>query len=94
MTCPKFLQAVFSTRRLSAEAQEAMPWLGLFSGGVFEQLLLDVSEMDPARWEAARAELEATALVRVERDIMLADRPYLRFHPTLAYAAAVGDVPD
>ncbi len=84
----------FSTRRLSKEAQDAMPWLGLFSGGVFEQVLLDVSEMDPKQWEAVRAELEATALVRVERDIDMNGRPYLRFHPTLAYAAATGDVPD
>ena len=78
----------FSTRRLSAGAQAALPWLGLFSGGVFEAVLLGVSQMDPAAWETVRAELEATALLRVERDILLADRPYLRFHPTLAYAAS------
>ena len=77
----------FSTRRLSKKAQEALPWLGLFSGGVFEQILLDVSQLKPEEWELVRAELEATALVRVERDILLADRPYLRFHPTLGYAA-------
>lgn len=38
--------------------------------------------------EAARAELEATALVRVEREVLLNDRPYLRFHPTLAHAVS------
>ena len=76
----------FSTRRLSAAAQVAMPWLGLFSGGVFEVNLLDVSGMNPKQWEAVRAELEATALIRVESDLTLGDRPYLRFHPTLAYA--------
>src|SRR5205823_2952526 len=61
----------FSTRRLSPQAQAVLPWLGLFSGGVFEQILLGVSEIEPAAWEAVRAELEATALVRVEREILL-----------------------
>ena len=84
----------FSTRRLSAPAQAALPWLGLFSGGVFEDNLLDVSGMEAAAWEAVRGELEATALVRVEREVLLAQRPYLRFHPTLAYVAAGAQVPD
>ncbi|MGE3541105.1 MAG: tetratricopeptide repeat protein [Candidatus Tectimicrobiota bacterium] len=76
----------FSTSRLSAQAQAALPWLGLFQGGVFEHILLEVSQMDAAVWEGVRAELEATALVRVEMDIQIANRPYLRFHPTLPYA--------
>lgn len=76
----------FSTSRLSAQAQAALPWLGLFQGGVFEWTLLNVSQMDAAAWEGVRAELEATALVRVEMDIEIANRPYLRFHPTLPYA--------
>ena len=84
----------FSTSRLSQPAQDALPWLGLFSGGVFEVNLLDVSQLDPEVWDAVRAELEATALVRVERDIQLNDRPYLRFHPTLAYAAQSNQVSD
>ncbi|HOC55787.1 MAG TPA: tetratricopeptide repeat protein [Verrucomicrobiota bacterium] len=88
----------FSTRRLSDAAQAALPWLGLFRGGVFEDNLLDVSEMDPAQWEAVRAELEATALIRIGRDIGFGGdeknpRYYLRFHPTLAYAAAQFRVP-
>ncbi len=53
---------------------------------MFEQILLDVSQMDPAAWDGVRAELEATALVRVETDIEINNRPYLRFHPTLPYA--------
>jgi tetratricopeptide (TPR) repeat protein len=84
----------FSTRRLSAAAQAALPWLGLFSGGVFEDVLLDVSGMEASAWEALRAELEATALVRVERETLLNKRPYLRFHPTLAFVAAGAPVPD
>jgi tetratricopeptide (TPR) repeat protein len=78
----------FSTRRLSDAAQAALPWLGRFSGGVFEYVLLEVSQIPPAEWEPVRAELEATALIRIERDLLLGKRPYLRFHPTLAYAAA------
>ena len=66
----------------------ALPWLGLFRGGVFEQLLLDVSQFDPAAWEPIRRELQGIALVRPEDDIQIAGRPFLRFHPTLASAAA------
>jgi tetratricopeptide (TPR) repeat protein len=76
----------FSTSRLSAQAQAALPWLGLFQGGVFEDNLLNVSQMDPATWDGVRAELEATTLMRVETDVKIGDRPYLQFHPTLSYA--------
>ena len=78
----------FSTRRLSEAAQKALPWLGIFSVGVFEHLLLKVCEIPPSEWETVREELEATALIRVERDMVINDRPYLRFHPTLRYTAA------
>lgn len=78
----------FSRRHLSPAAREALPWLGLFSGGVFEDTLLDVTQIDPAAWEEIRAELEGTALLRTEYDLRLAGRPYLRFHPTLAIASA------
>jgi tetratricopeptide (TPR) repeat protein len=66
----------------------ALPWLGLFSGGVFEDLLLDVSQLAPEAWEPIRRELQGIALLRVEDDINIAGRPFLRFHPTLASAAA------
>jgi tetratricopeptide (TPR) repeat protein len=78
----------FSRRHLSLAAREALPWLGLFSGGVFEDNLLDVSELAPEAWEPIRRELEGIALLRVEDDLKIADRPFLRFHPTLASAAA------
>ena len=42
----------FSTSRLSDAAQAALPWLGMFSGGVFEIVLLDVSELDPQQWQS------------------------------------------
>ncbi|HEX4952450.1 MAG TPA: CHAT domain-containing protein [Thermoanaerobaculia bacterium] len=78
----------FSRRHLSPAAREALPWLGLFSGGVFEILLLDVSQIAPESWAPIRRELEGIALLRVESDLQIADRPFLRFHPTLAAAAA------
>lgn len=80
----------FSGDRLSPAARAAWTWLGLFRGGVFEQLLVDVSQIEPKAWDAVRAELEGTALLRVERDIEVSGRPYLRFHPTLAYATQHG----
>lgn len=78
----------FSRSHLSPAAREALPWLGLFSGGVFEDLLLDVSQIDPEAWEPIRRELEGIALLRMEYDLQIAGRPFLRFHPTLASAAA------
>jgi tetratricopeptide (TPR) repeat protein len=78
----------FSRRHLSPAAREALPWLGLFSGGVFEDNLLDVSQLAPEVWEPIRQELEDIALLRTEADLQLSGRPFLRFHPTLAAAAA------
>ena len=78
----------FSRRHLSAAAREALPWLGLFSGGVFEAFLLDVSEITPEAWAPIRRELQGIALVRTDDEIQIGGRPFLRFHPTLAAAAA------
>jgi tetratricopeptide (TPR) repeat protein len=75
----------FSRRHLSPGAREALPWLGLFSGGVFEFLLLSVSQLDPEEWETIRRELEGIALLRVEDDL---DQSYLHFHPSLAFVAS------
>jgi hypothetical protein len=84
----------FSKKHLSGPAQKALPYLAWFQGGVFEQFFLAFSELDPDVWSAIRGELTATALLNVEDDINIADRPYLRFHPTLPYAAKPGDVSD
>ncbi|WP_034925324.1 tetratricopeptide repeat protein, partial [Candidatus Accumulibacter vicinus] len=78
----------FSRRHLSAAARAALPWLGLFRGGVFEAVLLDVSQLRPEDWQPIRAELQGIALVRVEDEIQIANRPFLRFHPTLAASTA------
>lgn len=78
----------FSRRHLSPASREALPWLGLFSGGVFEKILLELSQLDPEAWESIRRELQGIALLRIEEDLQIAGRPFLRFHPTLAAAAA------
>lgn len=78
----------FSRRHLSPAAREALPWLGLFSGGVFEDNLLDVSQLAPEAWEPIRRELQGIALLHAEGDLQIGDRPFLGFHPTLASAAA------
>lgn len=78
----------FSRRHLTPAARAALPWLGLFRGGVFEDNFLDVSQIEPAAWEAIRAELEGIALLRTADDTLINKRPFLRFHPTLAIASA------
>src|SRR5262249_652516 len=60
----------FSMSGLRAGAGEAVKWLGLFTGGVFEHILLRIGQMETGVWDKARGELEATALVGVERDVM------------------------
>jgi len=77
----------FSLRRLSPQAREALPWLGWFQGGVFERFFLDFSQIPAEAWGHMRAELTATALLRVE-DLPQINTPYLKLHPTLAEAAA------
>jgi len=78
----------FSLRHSNPAAREALPWLGLFSGGVFEELLLGVSQLTPEVWEPIRRELERIALLRTEGGLGLNGRPFLRFHLTLAFAVA------
>ncbi len=85
----------FSTQRLSADAQAVLPYLAWFEGGVFEQFLLGFAQLDAERWAVIRNELVATALVKVEDEgIQINKRPYLRFHPTLPYAARADAVPN
>jgi hypothetical protein len=51
---------------------------------VFEINLLDVSQLAPEAWAPIRGELQSIALVRPEDEIQIGNRPFLRFHPTLA----------
>jgi tetratricopeptide (TPR) repeat protein len=83
----------FSRRRLSPEARRVLPYLAWFEGGVFERSLLHFAELTPEAWGPIRSELVATALVAVEESEQF-NSPYLRFHPTLPYAARPGEVPN
>jgi tetratricopeptide (TPR) repeat protein len=83
----------FSRRRLSQAAQAILPWLAWFEGGVFERFLIDFANLTPDAWHPIRTELEATALLKLET-LEGFNTPYLRFHPTLGYAARPDEVPD
>lgn len=82
----------FSRRRLSPAARSALAWLGWFQGGVFQRSFLAFSQIPEDVWAPIRAELTATALLRVE-DLTPFDTCYLRLHPTLADAVRA-DVTD
>lgn len=82
-----------SKRRLGEETRALLPCLVWFKGGVFEQFLVDFAEVDPAAWAGMRAELVATALVRVE-PVDGSGTPFLSFHPTLPFAAGAAAPPD
>lgn len=83
----------FSKKRLSKEAQQVLPYLAWFQGGVFEMTLLDFAELAPEAWEPVRDELVSTALVSVQ-GLEWIKTPYICFHPILPYAAGPEDVPD
>jgi tetratricopeptide (TPR) repeat protein len=85
----------FSTRRLGDAARAVLPYLAWFDGGAFEDILIDFTELAPAAWDAVREELEAVALARVEDvGVQVGGRGYVRFHPTLVFAAGPGEVAD
>ncbi len=73
----------FSLRRLGEETRAALPDLAVFQGGCMEYDLLAITGMDEELWRAARAELEAAALVTAE-SVPGVTVPFIRFHPTLA----------
>jgi tetratricopeptide (TPR) repeat protein len=72
----------FSLGRLGDETRAALPALAVFQGGCLESELLEITEIEPGLWAAARAEMEAAALVVVEA-VPGVTPPFLRFHPTL-----------
>jgi len=76
----------FSRQRLSQPAQDVLPHLAWFEGGVFEQFLLAFADLKPETWLPIRDELVATALIQVE-ELPGFKTSYIRFHPTLPYAA-------
>lgn len=83
----------FSTSRLSEDAHAVLPYLAWFQGGAFEAQIRAFTELDEEAWARVRAELESTALVRVETMPMF-KTPFIHFHPTLPFAARASEVPD
>lgn len=82
----------FSVRRLSDAARRVLPYLAWFDGGAFEVNIIEFIGIEETAWDAVRAELASVALVRAEDGVLVGGRPYLRFHPTLAFAARPEEV--
>lgn len=81
----------FSVSRLSDQARAVLPWLAWFQGGAYEMNIVGFTGLEASAWAAVRQELMATALIQIEGPQTF---PFLRFHPTLPYAAHAEDVPD
>jgi tetratricopeptide (TPR) repeat protein len=74
-----------SLERLDAEAMQLLPRLGVFQGGAFENILLEITEISELQWQTLRLALETTGLIQPEYLLGLRF-PFLKFHPTLAPA--------
>lgn len=74
----------FSTARLGPDVTSLLPYIACFEGGVFEDVLMRFAEIDAPRLATVRAKLEAVALLWPGPS---AERPFMRFHPTLPHAA-------
>jgi len=74
-----------SLDRVDEEQREWLPRLGVFQGGAFENVLLEVTELSEEQWQTLRASLETTGLIQAEL-LPGVSVPYIRFHPTLAPA--------
>jgi tetratricopeptide (TPR) repeat protein len=72
-----------SLDRLDDTARQVLPRLGVFQGGVMEDILLDITEIGEAVWPSLRTQLEAAALLETE-PLPGVTAPFVRFHPTLA----------
>ena len=73
-----------SLERLSPEARQWLPRLGVFQGGAWEPDLLAITELAAPEWMGLRQELATTGLIQVEPIPGVIDQPFLKFHPTLA----------
>jgi hypothetical protein len=72
-----------SLERLSPEARQWLPRLGVFQGGAFEDDLQAITELAESDWAGLRQELVTTGLIQVEH-LPGVDPSFLKFHPTLA----------
>ncbi len=90
---PLLASLTLSLGRLDPEAQAALPGLGVFIDGAWERVLIQVLDLDEARWGRLREGLRQAGLMVVEA-IPGRDEPFLRFHPTLASAMRERLVPE
>jgi tetratricopeptide (TPR) repeat protein len=72
-----------SLERLTPEARQWLPRLGVFQGGALESRLLEITELAAPEWAGLRQELATTGLIQIEH-IPGINTPFLEFHPTLA----------
>jgi len=71
-----------SLDRLEPEIRALLPRLGVFQGGAFENLLLEVTGLDSVQWARLRQQLEVAALAEAE-SLPGVTVPFLRFSPNL-----------
>lgn len=72
----------FSLDRLGEQAKSLLTRLAVFEGGAMENVLLAVTEIPEAEWNALKPQLVSTALIRVE-ELQGVNVPFIHFHPTL-----------
>jgi tetratricopeptide (TPR) repeat protein len=72
-----------SLQRLEADLLAVLPRLGVFQGGAFEFMILEVLQFAPEHWQKLKIVLLRNGLMQVEvlENVV---SPFLRFHPTLA----------
>ncbi|MCV6636572.1 CHAT domain-containing protein [Candidatus Albibeggiatoa sp. nov. NOAA] len=84
---PVLASLQLSISRLDDKAQQYLPLLGVFQGGAFENMLLNITEIPEEKWATLRPLLESTGLIQVET-LPNIKYPYLQFHPALSTALA------
>ena len=73
----------YSLSRLDDETRALLPRISVFRGGAFENIMLEITQIDAGTWQRVRAQLVSWSLIRVEH-LEGINPPFLRFHPTLA----------
>ena len=80
---------LFYTHHLNSDVREAIKWLELFHGGVFEDIFLKISTIGENKWIDIRKELHAVSLIKIDHTFSLAGRPYLQIHQALYSIARI-----
>ncbi len=75
-----------SLDRLNPQHRDLIKYLGVFQGGVYEPMILQITEIEETVWNELKENLEHSGLIQSEDLRYLGLYPYLKFHPTLAPA--------